>query len=263
MKSRKKFDKYYYYRNSVQSPEDDVKFLRKVYRDHRGHDPIHFREDFCGTFALCCEWIKLSKTHTAQGIDLDLEPLDYGRANYLPLLTKEQQARVDIQRSNVLWGGFTPADISVAMNFSYFIFKERKQLREYFETARKGLKKNGIFLVDLFGGTLCQEANEEKTKLKGFDYYWEQKNFDPLDNGAKYAIHFQIKGEKKREDVFTYDWRMWSTPELREIMIEAGFAKTSVYLEGTTKQGTGNGVFKKSAIGEECQSWIAYIVGEV
>ena len=55
---------------------------------------------------------------------------------------------------------------------------------------------------------------------------------------------------------------MWSIPELREMMLEVGFRKTYVYWEGTTRSGEGNGNFTRAEIGEECQAWIAYVVGE-
>ena len=40
------------------------------------------REDFCGTFSLCCEWVKAHHENRACGIDLDLEPIEYGKKNY-------------------------------------------------------------------------------------------------------------------------------------------------------------------------------------
>jgi hypothetical protein len=46
-------------------------------------------------------------------------------------------------------------------------------------------------------------------------------------------------------------------------MREAGFARTTVYWEGTVaRTGEGNGVFKPSRRGEACQGWIAYLVAE-
>ena len=46
-------------------------------------------------------------------------------------------------------------------------------------------------------------------------------------------------------------------------MLEAGFSRTHVYWEGTTRAGDGDGKFKrveKSA--EECEGWVAYVAGE-
>ena len=54
---------------------------------------------------------------------------------------------------------------------------------------------------------------------------------------------------------------MWSIPEIRELLEEAGFKSSVVYWEGTDKDGDGDGEFYQVTEGEECESWIAYIVG--
>ena len=118
-----------------------------------------------------------------------------------------------------------------------------------------------MFVCDIFGGSQCYEPNEEETEHinKGFSYYWDQDSWDPVTNEAMFYIHFKRKGEKKREQVFTYDWRMWSIPELREILAEAGFSKSFVYWEGTTADGEGDGDFKQVESGEDCESWVSYV----
>lgn len=256
------FDKYALYHKAVQSADGDVVFLRQVYKDLRKKDPRIFREDFCGTFALSCEWVKLHPEFQAIGIDLDPEPIEYGRAKYLPKLKDHQQKRLKIVEANVLEPGLGQADILAAMNFSYFLFKSRELLRTYFANAYKNLKPDGVFVVDLFGGSLCYDQNEEKTVHRGFSYYWDQESWDPVTNFATFHIHFRPKGKPKMERVFTYDWRMWSIPELREVMAEVGFKKTHVYWEGTSKSGGGNGKFTRTEKGESCQSWISYIAAE-
>lgn len=258
----KDFDKYKYYSASVQSPYTDVEFIRGAYRELRKRDPVTLREDFCGTFMISCEWAKLNSKFVAYGVDLDLEPITYGRANYLPRLDPSQQERVKIRQGNVLDKGLPKVDIVAAMNFSYYIFKTREGLKAYFKNCFETINRDGIFLVDCFGGSRCQEANEEVTEHKHFKYYWDQESFDPVTNEAMFHIHFKPNGKKKIKNVFTYDWRMWSIPELREIMLEVGFKKTHVYWEGTTRNGDGDGNFKRTEKGEECEAWIAYIVGE-
>jgi hypothetical protein len=261
-KASETFDKYWYYKNSVQSPDTDVEFLRNTYREIRGKDPTTLREDFCGTFAICCEWVKLSPKLKAFGIDLDSEPIEYGYNNYLPHLSPSQQDRVKILQENVLNPGLPRADIIAAMNFSHFIFKERAMMKSYFHNCYGTLNNGGILVTDVFGGSRCYEANEEETDHKNFSYFWDQASFDPVSNEALFHIHFKRKGHKKDEKVFTYDWRMWTIPELREMMREVGFKNTYVYWEGTTSKGEGDGNFTQSEKGEECEAWIAYVVGE-
>ena len=255
------FDKYELYRKSVQSAENDVLFLRQTYKELKGKDARVFGEDFCGTFALSTEWVKLSPKFEAIGVDLDPEPMEYGKHHYLTRLKPEQARRLRLLEGNVLDGSLPKADIIGAMNFSYFCFKNRELMKLYFANAYKRLNKDGIFLVDIFGGSQCAEPIEDCVKHDTFSYYWEQVNFDPVSNEALFYIHFKVKG-KKIEKVFTYDWRLWSISEIREIMKEVGFEKTHVYWEGTAKDGSGNGVFTRTESGESCQSWIAYIVGE-
>ena len=256
------FDKYELYSKAVQSADGDVVFLRKVYRELRNKEPRILREDFCGTFSLSCEWVKLNPKHLAYGVDLDPEPIEYGKSNYLPKLKEDQQKRLTLIEANVLEPGLPRPDIAIAMNFSYFIFKTRDLLRSYFANVFKSLPKDGIFILDLFGGSLCYDENEEVTKHKGFTYYWDQAGWDPVTNFATFYIHFKLNGHRKKERVFTYDWRMWTIPELREILLEAGFKRTHIYWEGTNKAGGGDGKFSRTEKGESCQSWIAYIAAE-
>ena len=256
------FDKYWYYRNSVQSPETDVDFFRDTYKSIRGEIPTTLREDFCGTFSLCCEWVKKGPRYRAYGIDLDHEPIQYGLSHYLPQLSKAQRERVQILQENVLNPGLPRADIICAMNFSHFIFKDRSMMKSYYHNCFSTLNKGGILIADAFGGSLCQGPNEEKTKHRGFTYFWDQASFDPVSNYAEFHIHFKPDGQKKIEKVFSYDWRMWSLPEIREMMLEVGFQKSTVYWEGNTRSGEGNGIFKPAEKGDECDAWIAYVIGE-
>lgn len=256
------FDKYAYYRKAVQGPENDVVFLRDTYKELTGRRPTVLREDFCGTFSICCEWVKLDRQHRAVGVDLDPEPIDYGKIHYLPRLTAQQRDRVQILQRNVLDPDLIAADVICAMNFSHYIFKERSQLLAYFRNCHDTLNPAGVLIADCFGGSRCFEANEEETEHDDFSYFWDQDCFDPVTNHAMFHIHFKPKGQRKIEKVFSYDWRMWSIPELREIMQDAGFRETHVYWEGTTKSGEGDGVFTKTEAGEECEAWIAYVVGE-
>jgi hypothetical protein len=260
--SKKPFDKYYYYINSVQAPEHDVVFMRDTYRSLRGKAPVTMREDFCGTHALSCEWTKLNSKNVAFGVDLDSEPIAYGQSNYVAKLSGAQRARLQVLQADVLNPSLPKADIICAMNFSHFIFKDRSMMKSYFHNALTTLNESGILLIDCFGGPACQRENEEVTKLKNFNYYWHQRSFDPVSQYAVFNIHYKPNGQPKVENAFTYDWRMWSIPELREMMSEVGFQKTHVYWEGTTRAGEGDGKFTKTETGEECLAWIAYIVGQ-
>ena len=262
--SVKEFDKYHFYRLAVQSPETDVVFFRDRYRElNQGADPRVFREDFCATFSLCCEWVKLHDTHQAVGVDRAAEPLAYGKKHYLLPLLPSQQRRVTTLLEDVLVTSAS-ADIICAVNFSYFYFKQRQLLKTYFARCLQVLNSNGILILDCFGGSQCYQSNEEETAYEdlNFSYYWDQDNYDPISNYAKFYIHFKRAGEKKRKRVFIYDWRLWSISEVRELLSEVGFKQSTVYWEGTDENGEGNGEFTPEEQGEECESWVCYIVGQ-
>ncbi len=255
------FDKYKYYIDSVQSPEIDAEFFDKIYKKMKGVKAKTLREDFCGTFKISCEWVKRDSDKLAIGIDLDEEPIVYGKENYMTELSSEQQKRLTIISSDVMADNNPKADIVAASNFSYFIFKDRNVLKKYFQKAYDSVNDNGLFIVDCFGGTATTEPLEEETEMGDFSYFWDQDSFDPVTNEAQFYIHFKRKGEKKRERVFSYDWRMWSIPEIRDIMAEVGFKETVIMWEGTDDKGEGNGKFKPATKGEHCESWVAYVVG--
>ncbi|MFH2202359.1 MAG: class I SAM-dependent methyltransferase [Elusimicrobiota bacterium] len=255
------FDKYDLYSRAVQNPGTDALFFQKVYRELRERQPRILREDFCGTFQVCCEWVKLDEENAAFGLDLDPEPVAYGRERYLSRLAPEQRRRVRVELKNVLDRDLPMADIVAAENFSYFIFKRRAKLLSYFENCRASLLPGGLLILDAFGGTDNHTEGEEETDHGDFTYYWDQQLFDPITCHTRFAIHLRPKCGPKFENCFTYDWRMWSIPEIRELLAEAGFRHSHVYWEGTAGE-KGDGIFTRVRTGEACESWIAYIAAE-
>jgi SAM-dependent methyltransferase len=255
------FDKYAAYAEAVQSTHHDVRFMRRLYRELTHGEPRTMREDFCGTFSLCCEWVKLGSENRAIGMDIDPEPLAYGAQNYFSALSESEKRRVSAVEQDVLSKSTVKADIVCAFNYSYFVFQSRETLLRYFKAVRQSLRAGGIFMVDCFGGPLCGKPSVESRKISGLTYYWEQESFDPISNRARFSIHFKPKGGRKRNRVFSYDWRMWSLAELRDLMLEAGFKDTRVYWEGTGRDGSGSGVFNYRVKGEAVERWVAYMVG--
>jgi SAM-dependent methyltransferase len=204
----------------------------------------------------------LNPKHESIGVDLDPEPLEYGRLHNLPKLKPDEQKRIHLREGNVLHWSLPSADMALAMNFSYYIFQSREVMKKYFANVLKSLKKDGIFVLDCFGGSQCYDQIEEMTNFRSFKYYWDQTGFDPVTNKALFHIHFKPKGQRKVERVFTYDWRLWTIPELREMLAEVGFQRSHVYWEGTTRSGEGDGIFTRTEKGEACESWIAYVIAE-
>jgi SAM-dependent methyltransferase len=259
MSAPKKFDKYWYYEKSVQNPSNEVEFFAEKYEELMGRKAYSLREDFCGTGAISCKWVEQGEKFEAWGVDLDPEPLAYGKKHHYAKLDKASQKRMHYLQANVLNAKAPKVDICFAYNFSYYIFKKRSQLLQYFKAAYQSIKKDGVFFIDLFGGPDSIILTTDEVNHGSFKYYWDCQKFDPLTNNCQFAIHFKLKGEKKRENVFVYDWRMWGMMELRDLLIEAGFAKTLTYWEGEDGEGSGNGIFQVTEEATQCESWVTYI----
>jgi hypothetical protein len=251
--------KYDFYEKSVQNAENEVEFMHDEFKRFYGRSPWVLREDFCGTGAISCKWVEQDKDCEAYGIDLDPEPIQMGLERHYSKLTKSQKQRMHYLKQNVMNAKAPKVDVVCAFNFSYFIFKSRKELVRYFKSVRKSMNKQGVFFLDLFGGPESQKLVTDVKKLPGLTYYWECQHFNPLTHECTFAIHFRDAKGKKHQNVFTYNWRMWMMPELRDILIEAGFSKTVAYWEGSDDDGGGDGNFVPADDGENCDAWVSYI----
>jgi len=250
------------YERSVQNVEHEIEFLQDTFRSIRGRTAYEFREDFCGTASASCQWVKQGDEYSAVGVDIEPSVLEWGRTNRLSRLAPADQARVQLLESDVMTAETSKVDLLAAFNFSYFIFDTRDVLRAYFRKSFEALKDDGLFFVDLFGGPEAQEETKEKTKHKGFTYVWHQAKFHPVSNHIRCHIHFKFPDGSRIKKAFTYEWRLWSAPEIRELLIEAGFSKATLYWEGEDEDGEGNGEFAPDEKGEADLAWIAYIVAE-
>ena len=153
-------DLHHLYEASVQSVDVDLDFAARVFKNKRGRKAVTLREDFCGTAALACEWADRSPKNRAWGVDIDQPTLDWGLAHNVPYVG-EKAGTIDLLCGDVLTTKTPPVDMVMALNFSYCIFKTREQLRGYFKAVRKNLKKDGLFVMDLYGGTEAIEAKLE------------------------------------------------------------------------------------------------------
>lgn len=251
--------KYDFYERSVQNAEGEVSFMRDEFKRFYKRSPLIFREDFCGTGAMSCEWVKKDKNAMSYGIDLDPEPIKMGKVRHHSKLAAAEQKRVQYLQKNVMTVKTKPVDVVCAFNFSYFIFKTRKELLRYFKAVRKSLKKDAIFFLDIFAGPESQKLITDVKKMKNLTYYWECQKFNPFTHDCLFAIHFRDAKGKKHKNVFTYEWRFWTMPEIRDVLMEAGFSKTVVYWEGDDEDGNGNGEFTPAENAENCDAWVSYI----
>jgi SAM-dependent methyltransferase len=260
------------YEASVQSLEADLDFVERVYRRFRGKTPRRIREDFCGTAALASEWVRRRQTNLAWGVDLHRPTLEWGREHRVAHLGKAAR-RVNLMCADVRSVTAPKVDAVLAFNFSYSVFKDRAGMVEYFSAVRRSLRPSGIFFVDAFGGQETAGTTVEKRKIKsskdwdgkkvpGFTYVWDQARFNAITHEILCHIHFHLRNGEKIRKAFTYDWRLWSLPELRELMHEAGFASTEVYVDGWDEEAEeGDGIYRRRTYLENQAAWVAYVIG--
>jgi hypothetical protein len=256
-------DPHVLYEDAVQAVESEIDFVDDTYRELRGRRAKLLREDFGGTGNTSCEWVRRRKTNRAIGVDLDREVQEWGRKHHLAKLGAAARKRVELVNANVLEVDCPPVDIVLAMNFSYWTFKTRDLLRQYFRHVREGLADDGLFMLDAYGGSDAHREMKEKTKHDGFTYVWHQKSFNPITGDFLCHIHFRFPDGSKIKKAFTYHWRLWTLPELREILLEAGFGRVIVYWEGTDEDtDEGDGEFTATEKGDADDAFIVYIVAE-
>lgn len=259
-------DRYELYELAVQDAEGECALVDQAWKERRGRVPRVVREDFCGTALVCREWVRRNPRNIAYGVDLDPDVLQWGAAaarKGRKKLSQSQLKRIHLVQGDVRTIRTQPVDSVLAMNFSYSVFKTRDGLREYFRAARAALVKDGLFLLDAYGGSDSYLEIEEPRDLDGFTYIWDQNHVNPITGHVINHIHFAFPDGTKMKNAFTYDWRLWSLPELQEILREAGFRDVVVYWEGTNEEtGEGDGEFTISDRGEACAGWIAYLVAE-
>jgi hypothetical protein len=255
-------DRHRLYERSVQSTKEEVELISQIYEERRGSKPRTLREDFCGTAHLACEWVRTNPRHHAIGVDIDPAVLSWGEDHNLSRLSAGQRRRIELLNDDVVKARPVAADILVAFNFSYWVFKRRDQLLDYFRAARRGLSASGVFMLDIFGGPEAFEECKERTEFRGFTYVWEQASYEPISGDYLCHIHFLFPDGSKLKRAFTYDWRLWTLPEVRDLLAEAGFRRTAVYWEQTGSDGEGNGEFTEAERGDSDPAWIAYVIAD-
>lgn len=267
-------DKHELYQFSVQNVESEIDFVDAEFLRIRGRHATSLREDFCGTANTSCEWVRRRDDNTAVGLDIDVPTLVWGEANNLSQLTEDQRARVRLLDRNVLEpGDASGTDCVLAMNFSYWLFKTREELGNYFRKVRDSLGEDGIFFLDHYGGSEAMTEMVEKRDIetpdgREFIYEWDQHEYSPVTGEMTCRIHFRFPDKTRVKNAFEYNWRLWMLPEIQELLKEAGFSKVTVYWEGDEldddgePNGEGNGEFEPTERGSADPAFVSYITAE-
>jgi len=264
-------DRHLLYVPAVQDYDHDLDALVEIYRRRNGRAPRTLREDFCGTAALACEWVRRGARHRAWGVDLHAATLAWARRRRMPALGAAAR------RLTLIHGDARrvsrPVDLVLALNYSYWVFRQREELREYFSAARRSLARGGLLCLDAFGGTDAAQALVETRQVPAargpagervppFRYIWEQEAFNPVDHRLLCHIHFRLRDGREMRRAFTYDWRMWTLPEIRELLAEAGFRDSIVYVQDWDDEaGEPLGTYRARRRFENQLGWLAYVIG--
>lgn len=164
-------------------------------------------------------------------------------------------------------------DIVCAFNYSCCCLHKRSDLVLYFKHARDALStKGGIFVMDLYGGTSSEHKLRLQRRFPNFTYVWEQAEFDIIQRKTRISLHFHLKKEQRKlRHAFSYSWRLWTLPEIKDCLEEAGFRSVhfwvrempdSAEIMKTEGFGAGKNVkYEEATSFQQQDSWNAYIVG--
>lgn len=267
-------DRHVLYEAAVQGVEYDLDMFERIYRRSHGRTFTDLREDFCGTAAIAGAWVTRRPGNRAWAVDVDAITLAWARAHRLPHL-RDAARRLTLVRRDVRRVTAPRVDLVCAMNFSYWVFHSRRELLRYFRGVRRSLRPGGVLITNAFGGTAAMQhlietrrigatTSADGRQVPGFTYVWEHVSFNPIDHRLRCAIHFRFRDGSTMRNAFRYDWRMWTLPEVQELMAEAGFRTVDVYVEGwDEKRDQPDDVYRLRRRFENQEGWLALVAGRV
>jgi hypothetical protein len=264
-------DRFECYELCVQSPRHVVSMLRAVH----GGEPVVLREDFCGSAAVARRWAMegLTRRDSSRAVCTDLDKAALDRA--AGWAAEERVAdRLDLRCVDSITGADEePADIVFVGNFSIGYCHTRAELVAYLRRSLARLKRGGggfgggVLACDTYGGAgQWTLGSLERTHMgRGREvirYHWRHEEADPTTGMVTNSISFRVivDGELAADlpRAFVYRWRLWSIAELRDAMLEVGFASTAVYKDLNLAPGEPATPVDPAALGE---NWIVMVVG--
>jgi SAM-dependent methyltransferase len=247
---------------------DGPRFARFAEAVH-GRTPRVLREDFSGSAALARAWASAAPDRRAVAVDLDAAVLRRASAPGVRTI------RADAARCTA------KADLLTATNFPLGYFHERPALVKYLAHARRCLNPRGVFLADLYGGRDAMKPLTIRRRLRGpagerIEYLWTQVDADPATNLVTDTLSFVVTTKSKPTksksgttktrrfpNAFVYRWRLWSIPELRDAMTDAGFRRLELYTRmGDALDADGTLYVRPHEPGEPIdENYVVYVAG--
>jgi len=227
-------EKYGLYRDTVYHPDnDDIKQFNTLYKQLKNKVPRVLREDFCGIFDLSSLWVSYSYDNKAIAVDIDAEPLQWGKENQELNMNSNKWGRLDIRNDDCRTVDIADnsIDICIANNWSQQVFVEREDMLAYFKNVYNSLKDDGIFMLT---GTANLHASPDvyiESRIVNWDhriwkYVFEVQKTCPYTHLGKCQINFLQ--DNKLATPFEYPWRDWMICEYLDLLKEVGFEKTHI-----------------------------------
>ena len=109
---------------------------------------------------------------------------------------------------------------------------------------------------------MTQGPRQDRKRLGGCTYVWDQVSFDPISHQTDCRIHFEFPDGSVRRNAFTYDWRLWSIPELHDALTEAGFTTIDVHSRlGDAIDNEGRVLLNPASSADDLdENWVVYVV---
>ncbi len=219
------FDALDLYERTVQDADRTVELLHAVH----GAEPRILGEDFAGSAALSRAWVARGPDRRAFAVDVDGAALARGTH---PRITAHVH---DVRSSEIRVLG--PCDVVHAGNFSIGELGVRAEFLDWARNARSRLAPGGIVALDTYGGESAWRVGaleRRRVLADGVEIRWcfEQRSADPRTARVVNALSFRVvrKSEVVASfpDAFVYRWRLWSIPEIVDVLREVGFEEVRV-----------------------------------
>lgn len=238
-------------------------------------EPTRLREDFAGGAAIAGAFVAMEEDHRALAVEIDPATAAWAREQFA-MEHADRLSDLQVVTADVLALSRPKVDLTCALNFSAFIYHRRVELLGYFRAVRRGLRRGGVLVMDVFGGPGAHRVGVQSREFEAaippgmawnrpgamakVTYFWEQKSFDAATNRIDCRISFKTADQILLNDAFVYDWRLWSPAELTELLSEAGFTSITVWCDSyDPTTGQSDGVYQPIDHLPEREDWIAYI----
>jgi hypothetical protein len=255
--------RFWLYERTVLSAAHEAYFVVRAFADAFARTPTDLREDFAGTAAVAVRFVRNGEGRRATAVDKDAVALAYGERVHKGGLSSHVRERIRLVVGDVCAIESGPHDVIHVGNASHNAIKDPHALADYFTRAYARLGHEGLFIVEVFGGTVHTEPGivDDETRTHGVVHRFHSAALDPVTRGRVYFIDFVDDDGTVLDRAFTYDWRMWTLDELEPLLRAAGFADVSFYVEPRDAAGAPAGEFARVREAPKGERFVCYLVG--